>query len=99
MNKTLKDIKKNDRVQNQLALYILLQFGRKTILDDKLFSKMRKETGETYENNKFITKEYIQGALDISKDLAKLSHNDIYKFIYNEVKEQKGRKGKDKIWK
>lgn len=89
MGITVKDLKKNDRVQNQFALYYLLDNGKNNLLNDEFFSKFKKDIQDRDDKGSIISNGYAIGALEIARDMASLSHKEIYDFIYDEVKEQK----------
>lgn len=79
-----KIINKNDKVQNILALYILLDHGRLNLLDSDYYNGLSNDI-ESNNRSPFMTKEYQKQILDISVEMAKLEHDDIYDFIQNEI--------------
>ena len=80
-----KIINKNDKLQNTLALYILLDHGRLNLLDKVYYNGLSKDIESKEHKNPFMTKEYEKQILDISVNMAKLKHNDIYDFIQSEI--------------
>ena len=89
MEKSIMNLKKNDRVQNQFALYYLLDNGKQNMLDEKFVSDLKESINKRNDNNSIITNDLAIGAVDIAVEMAKYSHQDIYNFIYDDVKEQK----------
>lgn len=89
LSEGINKLNKNDRVQNQFALYYLLDYGKKNMLDDSFTSKLKEDIKTRDDKHSIITNEYAIGAIDIAIDMAKLSHQEIYTFIYGEIKEQK----------
>lgn len=85
MKKYEEIINKNDKLQNTLALYILLDHGRLNLLDNDYYEELVKDIESGKIKNPFMTKEYEKQILDISVEMAKLEHNDIYDFIQNEI--------------
>ena len=80
-----KKLNKNDKLQNTLALYILLDHGRLNLLNEDYYNELSKDIDSKEHRNPFMTKEYEKQILDISVEMAKLEHNDIYDFIQNEI--------------
>lgn len=89
MKKKLSDIKKNNRVQNQFALYYLLEYGKNNILNEDFLSEIKDEILTMDDTHSVIANEFAIGALNIAKDIASLKYNDICTLIYDNVKEQK----------
>lgn len=89
MKITLEDIKKNNRMQNQFAFYYLLEYGRKNILDDAFLDKIKEEISVRDDKKKIITNDFMIVSLDIARDMANLNQDDIYKFVYDDIKELK----------
>ena len=87
--KSIMDLKRNDKVQNEFALYYLLDNGKQNMLDEKFVSNLKKSINETNDKRSIISNEFAIGAIDISVEMAKYSHKEIYNFIYDDVKEQK----------
>lgn len=82
-----KIINKNNVIQNSVALTMLLQYGRNTILDDKSFEEISKEFANTV--NSLMTEEFQKEILSTSRELAKMKEKDVYDFIYDKVKEER----------
>lgn len=89
MNKILDKLRKNDRLQNNLALCFLYEYGRMSLLDDSIYTSIKERTKKQNSKNNIMTDDYIFGALDIAREMCNLSLNDLCKFIYQDVKEQK----------
>jgi len=89
MSKIIDELKKNDRVQNQLALYFLFEYGRISLLDDSICTSIKEKAIKPKSNSKIITDDYMISSIDVARKMAKLSVNDLCKFIYGDVKEQK----------
>lgn len=80
-----KIINKNDKLQNTLALYVLLDHGRLNLLNKDYYNSLAEDIENKKHKNPFMTKEYEKQILDISVEMAKLEHNDIYDFIQTEI--------------
>lgn len=86
----LNNLKKNDKVQNQLALYYLFEYGKQTLQDNYELSGIKEQIEQNNkEKNPIFTTEYIFGAIDIAKEMSKLSVHDLSNYIYSEVKEKR----------
>lgn len=83
----IMELQKNDKTQNQLALYYLFEYGRQTLKDDNKVSEIKSEI-EKHNKGKtpLLSNEYTFGAIDIAKEMANLSVADLSKFIYNNEK-------------
>lgn len=77
---TVNELLKNNRVQNQFALYYLFEYGKKTLQDDNQISKI-KEQIEAKDEGHITTKDYILKVIDIARDMASLSVWDLKEFI------------------
>lgn len=80
-----KIINKEDKLQNLLAVYVLLDHGRLNLLDEDYYKELLKDIEDNENKNFLVTKEYQQKILAISAEMAKLEHDDIYDFIQNEI--------------
>lgn len=80
-----KVINKNNKTQNMLALYILIEHGKLNLLNKEYYDRLYKDIEENGDSNSFLTKDYQKEILNISVKLAELNHNDIYDFIQNEI--------------
>ena len=93
----IMELQKNDKTQNQLALYYLFEYGKQTLKYDYEVSTIKDKIKS---NNKgrtpIFSTDYIFGAIDIARDMADMSVNDISKYIYNNEKERKKQKGLDR---
>lgn len=86
----LDDLKKNNRTQNQLALYFLFEYGKETLQNDDELSKMKKSIKEKNKGKTPILDTDFQiKALDIARVMSNACVNDLCKYIYTDVKEQK----------
>ena len=85
--KTVDELLKNDRVQNQLALYYLFEYGKQTLNDNYELSKIKEQIKENNKGkNPILSTDYIFQAIDIAKDMSNLSVADIKKFIIEDTK-------------
>lgn len=85
----LDELKRNDKVQNSLALYYLFEYGKQTLQDDYKMSDIKKQIKSNLPKNSILDIEYIFKSIEIAKQMADLSVKDISEFIYSNVKEQK----------
>lgn len=87
-------INKDDMVLNELALYFLLEYGRKTLKDDKEYNKLLDKIDNS--PRQLFTPDYQKKALEQSRNFANLSPNDLYNYIIqNESPKSKGNKDKE----
>ncbi len=89
MSKNIMDFKRNDRVQNQFALYFLLDHGIKNMSNDKYVSLLKEEINANDDRGKIIANDYLIGAVDIATEMASFSQQEIMDFIYDDRKFQK----------
>lgn len=89
MREYQKVLGKNNPLQNQLALALLLEKGRENILNDKFYNAMLKKVEE--KPNSFMTEDFQKEYIKISRDMASMKSNDLYDFIKNEVNITKSR--------
>lgn len=89
MNKILDKLRKNDRLQNSLALCFLYEYGRMSLLDENIYNSIKERSKNQNTKNNIITDDYMLESLEIAKEMCGLSLNDLCKFIYEDVKEQK----------
>ena len=84
MREYRNNLKKNDPVQNAMALVILLEKGKENILNDVYFEKIL----NSLENkpNALMSVEYQKEILYIAKNMAQMENKDLYDFIYDKVK-------------
>ena len=88
--KTVDELLKNDSAQNQLALYFLFEYGKKTLKDDYELSKIKEQIKiNNNGKNPILSTDYMFQALDIAKDMSNLSVADITKFIIKDAKASK----------
>ena len=89
MREYQKILGKNNPLQNQLALALLLKKGTENILNDKFYNAMLKNVEE--KPNSFMTADFQKEYIKISRDMASMKSNDLYDFIKNEVNITKNR--------
>lgn len=89
MREYQKILGKNNPLQNQLALALLLEKGRENILNDTFYNAMLKGVEE--KPSSFMTVNFQKEYIKISRDMASMKSNDIYDFIKNEVNITKNR--------
>ena len=81
-------LRKNDYFQNNLALEILLKFGRENLVNDEFYNKQIREIEERHQNSKdtsLMTKDYEIEILKISRRMASMPSKDLYSYIQNEM--------------
>lgn len=90
MKKVIDKLKSKDRVQQQLVLYYLFEYGKQILADNYEVANIKEQIKE---NNKgkysIFSNEYVFETLDMACELSKLSVHDLSDYIYNTVKEQK----------
>ncbi len=79
-----KILGKNNIMQNTMALALLIEHGRANILNEKFYNDMEKSAEEN--KNSFMTPDFQKEIVKITSDMAKMSSNDLYDFIKNEIK-------------
>ena len=77
-----KLIDKRNELQNAFALNILLQCGRKNLLDDYYYQNMI----NGIKNNGMMTADYQKELYEIARNMAKLDDKGICEYIYDKVK-------------
>lgn len=85
MSKILNELKNNDRVQNQIALCFLFEYGRISLQSDSIVETIKSKNM----NNPLITDEYMNSSIETARKMTELSLNDLKKFIYDDVKFEK----------
>ena len=81
-------LRKNDYFQNNMALEILLEFGRNSLKDENFYKKQIKEIEERHQAGKgstFMTKDYEIEIIKISRRMALMPSKDLYDYIQNEM--------------
>lgn len=78
-----KVLGKNNPVQNAMALALLIEHGRTNILNDDYYNNINKNLEEN--PNSLMTPDFQKEVIKITRDMAKMSSNDLYDFIKNEV--------------
>lgn len=89
MKEYKKILGKNNPLQNQLALTLLLKKGRENILNDKFYNAMLKSVEE--KSSSFMTTDFQKEYIKISRDMANMSLNDLFEFIKDEINIKKYR--------
>ncbi len=85
--KTVNELLKNDKVQNQLALYYLFEYGKQTLNNNYDLSNIKEQIQENNKGkNSILSTDYIFEAIDIARDMSNLSIADIIKFINEDAK-------------
>ena len=88
--KDVNELLKNDRVQNELALYYLFLYGKQTLNDDYELGNIKDSIKENNNSkNPIFTTDYLFETLDIARDMSNISLYDLKKFIYEDVKLEK----------
>lgn len=81
-------LRKNDYLQNNLALENLLEFGRNNLKDDEFYNNQIKEIEENYQKGKgtpIMTKDYAIEIIKISRKMASMPSKDLYDYIQNQM--------------
>lgn len=89
MRKSIMDLKRNDRVQNQFALYYLLENGKINMRDEKFTTRYKKSINKNDDKGSIISNEFAIGAVDIAIEMARFSNKEIFDFIYDDIKDEK----------
>ena len=85
--KTVNELLKNDKVQNQLALYYLFEYGKQTLNNNYDLSNIKEQIQENNKGkNSILSTDYMLEAIDIARDMSNLSVADIIKFINEDAK-------------
>lgn len=88
--KKLTELLKNDRVQNELALCYLFEYGKQTLKDNYELGRIKDSIKQNNNSkNPIFTTDYLFETLDIARDMASFSINDLKKYIYENVKLEK----------
>lgn len=75
-----------ESLENSMALALLLEHGKRHLLDDEYYKKMKKELEKNDEKaHPFITTDYLKRSLEISRKMASMEATDIYDYIQKEV--------------
>lgn len=82
-----KIINKSNSLQNSFALNILLENGRRKLLNDDSYKNIVNEISNS--TNGFMSAEYAKEVLEIAKNMAKLDDKALSAYIYDKVKEEK----------
>lgn len=82
-----KTINKNNITQNALALNILLQVGRNSLLNEEKFKNMI--DGIDDKKNALMSADYQKEVYEIARKMAQLQDKDLCVYIHDKVKEEK----------
>ena len=80
---------RNNPLQNELALALLLQKGRENLLNNKFYNELLKDAEKN--PNNFMTPNFQKEYIEISRDMAKMKQKDLYEYIKDEVNIRKDR--------
>lgn len=75
----------HEKLLNTLAAYLLLDHGKLNLLDKDYYNELYKDIENGKTKNPYLSKDNEKEILDISVEMAKLEHDDIYDFIQNEI--------------
>lgn len=89
MKKYEEIIKKNDPVQNALALEYLLLNGRDNLLDDVYYQNLQDNIKDNDDKGSIFTNGYALDSLKLARDMAKLDTKELCEYIYDEEKYKK----------
>lgn len=89
MKKYEEIIKRNDPVQNALALEYLLLNGRDNLLDDVYYQNLQDNIKDNDDKGSIFTNGYALESLKIARDMAKLDTKEFCEYIYDEEKYKK----------
>lgn len=90
MENIIDKLKSKDRVQQQLVLYYLFEYGKQTLADRYEVSNIKDQIKENNKGkNPIFSTEYVLETIDLASELSKLSVQDLSNYIYNNVKEHK----------
>ena len=81
-------LRKNDYFQNNLALEILLKFGRENLNNDDFYNKRIQEIEERHqksEDTSLMSKDYEIAIIKISRRMASMPSKDLFNYIQNEM--------------
>ena len=81
-------LRKNDYFQNNLALEILLKFGRENLNNDDFYNKRIQEIEERHqksEDTSLMSKDYEIEIIKISRRMASMPSKDLFNYIQNEM--------------
>ena len=84
-----KILELNNPLQNSMALGVLIDYGRKNILNDDYYNNLINNTEK--DKNHFMTPDFQKEILKIARNMAELPVNDLYDYIKNEIHITKNR--------
>lgn len=86
MSNYKKILDTRESAENSIALSLLLEYGKRHLLDDEYFKKLIKEIEKNDEaENPIISKDYLKRSLEISRKMASMEISDLYDFIQKEI--------------
>ena len=80
-----KVLELNNSIQNNMALAMLINYGRKNILSDDYYNNLINNIEKNKDKNNFITSDFQKEILKIARNMAELPINDLYDYIKKEV--------------
>lgn len=89
MKKYEEILKRNNPVQNALALEYLLLNGRSNLLDNVYYQNLQDDIKSNDDKNSIIANGFALESLKIARDMAKLDTKELSQYIYDKVKEAK----------
>lgn len=89
MKKYEEILKRNNPVQNALALEYLLLNGRNNLLDNVYYQNLQDNIRSNDDKNSIIANSFALDSLKIARDMAKLNTKELSQYIYDKVKEER----------
>ncbi len=89
MKKYEEILKRNNPVQNTLALEYLLLNGRNNLLDNVYYQNLQDNIRSNDDKNSIIANSFALDSLKIARDMAKLNTKELSQYIYDKVKEDR----------
>ena len=88
MKKYEEFLKRGNDIQNAFAIEYLLDYGRRNLSNDNFFENLQKDIKSKDDRNSIISNDFTLGAINIARNIAKLESKEIYKYIYQDMKEK-----------
>lgn len=89
MKKYEEILKRNNPVQNALALEYLLLNGRNNLLDNIFYKNLEDNIRSKDDKNSIIANSFALDSLKIARDIANLNTKELSQYIYEKVKEER----------
>lgn len=89
MKKYEEILKRNNPVQNALALEYLLLNGRNNLLDNVYYQNLQDNIRSNDDKNSIIANSFALDSLKIARDMANLNTKELSQYIYDKVKEER----------